>query len=52
MTKTFIKVIGLMASMVGIGATLLSDWVDEKKTEAMIEEKINERLPKDDEEES
>ena len=51
MTKNLIKVIGLVSTLVGIGATLVADWVEEKKVEAMIEEKIDERLPKEEDEE-
>lgn len=41
---TIIKGIGLAASIVGAGATLVSDWVQDKKMEAKIEEKVNEAL--------
>jgi hypothetical protein len=49
-----IKALGIAAAIVGMGATLLSDWVDEKKTEKIIDEKVNEALAKreKDEEES
>ncbi len=42
--KTVIKLIGFAATIIGIGATLLSDWVNEKKMEEEIEEKIDEAL--------
>lgn len=35
-----VKALGLIASVIGMGATLLSDYVNEK----MMEEKINERI--------
>lgn len=44
MNKTAIKIFGIIASILGIGGTLLADWVGEKKTEEMIEEKIKEAL--------
>lgn len=50
-----VKILGLVASTVGIGATLLTDWVNEKKIEEKIDERINERLAaleEDEEEES
>ena len=42
--KTVINRIGFAATIIGIGATLLSDWVNEKKMEEEIEEKIDEAL--------
>ena len=42
--KAVIKFIGFAATIVGFGATLLSDWVNEKKMEEEIEEKIDEAL--------
>ena len=43
---TLIKILGIVATVIGGGATLLSDWVSEKETEQMIEEKVNEALDK------
>ena len=34
-----VKILGLVATAVGMGATLLTDWVNEK-----IDERINEKL--------
>lgn len=45
-TETAIKVIGITATAVGIGATLVSDWVGDKKTDATIERKVAEALAK------
>lgn len=45
-----LKILGLVATVFGVGATLLSDWVNEKKMEALIEKKINERLEEENEE--
>lgn len=39
-----IKILGITATVVGMGATLITDWVNEKKMEEKIEEKINEAL--------
>jgi hypothetical protein len=53
--KDFIKVIGLVATVISIGANLVSEWVDEKKMDEKIEEKVNEALAlrsKNDEKES
>jgi len=47
-----IKVIGMTATAVGLGATLVSDWVNDKKMDRKIEEKVNEALAKRDEKES
>ena len=47
-----IKILGLVATAVGMGATLLTEWVNEKKMDEKIEEKVAEALAeKDDEEE-
>ena len=53
MTKnTLIKVLGLAATVIGAGMSLVTDWVNEQKMEEKIEEKVNEALAKTDEEES
>lgn len=49
LTTTIIKGIGMAATVIGIGATLITDWVNEKKMEEKIEEKVNEALTKKDE---
>lgn len=41
MTGGFIKAIGIGASILGVGATLVSDWVNDMKMEEAIEEKVN-----------
>ena len=38
-----VKILGLVATAVGMGATLLTDW-NEKKMEEKIDERINEKL--------
>ena len=40
----FIKILGLVATAVGMGATLLTYWVNEKKMEEKIDECIDEKL--------
>lgn len=44
--KKPIKIIGFFATIIGIGTSLLSDWVNEKKMEEEIEEKINDKFTK------
>jgi peptide deformylase len=44
LTGTVIKGIGLAATAIGVGATLVTDWVNEKKMEEKIDEKINKRF--------
>lgn len=39
-----IKILGYVATIGGVVASLLSDWVDEKKMEEKIDERINEKL--------
>jgi hypothetical protein len=39
-----LKVLGLAATVIGMGATLLTDWVDDKKMDEKIEEKVNAAL--------
>lgn len=44
MSKKMIENIGIVATAISLGVTLLSNWVDEKKMEEKIEEKVNEAL--------
>lgn len=46
-----IKILGITATIIGMGATFLTDWVNEKKMDEKIEEKVNEALAQKDEEE-
>lgn len=41
---TLVKVLGIVATTVGVGATILTDWVNERKMEERIDERINEKL--------
>ena len=45
-----IEVLGLTATMIGVAATLVTDWVNEQKMDEKIEEKVNEALAKRDDE--
>lgn len=45
--KNFIKVIGLVATIGGIAANLITDWVDEKKMDEKIDQKVSEILSKE-----
>ena len=50
-TFELVKGIGLAATAVGVGATLVTDWVNDKKMDQKIEDKVNEALSKKKEEE-
>lgn len=39
-----IHILSIVAAAVGVGATLLTDWTNEKKMEEKIDECINEKL--------
>lgn len=39
-----IKILGFIATAVGMGATILTDWVNEKKMEEKIDECIDKKL--------
>lgn len=45
-----IKILGLTATVIGVAATLITDWVNEQKMDEKIEEKVNEALTKRDDE--
>lgn len=53
-SKKLIRIIGLAATVIGMGATLITDWVNDKKLEERIDEKVDEALAKrnDEDEES
>ena len=46
MTKTAIKIISTSVTIIGMGATLISNWVDDKKMDDKIAEKVAEALAK------
>lgn len=39
-----IKILGMVATIGGVAATLLTDWVNEKKMDEKIDEVINAKL--------
>ena len=39
-----VKILGIGATAVSMGATLLTDWVNDKKMEEKIDERLNEKL--------
>lgn len=45
-TENAIKIIGISATVMGIGATIVGDWVSEKKTDSLIEKKVAEAIAK------
>lgn len=45
-----IKAIGIAATVIGLGANLVTNWVDEKKMDEMIDKKVNEALARKDDE--
>lgn len=42
--EKMVKILGIAATVVGMGATLLIDWVNDKKMDEKIIKKINEAL--------
>lgn len=48
--SNLIKVLGLAATVIGVAATLVTDWVNDQKMDEKIESKVNEALAKRDEE--
>lgn len=42
MNKNLIKIVGLVATAIGMAATIITDWVNDKKMDEKIEEKVNE----------
>lgn len=41
-----IKILGVAATVIGMGATLLTDWVNDKKMDEKIAEKVLEAIAK------
>ena len=52
MNSKMIKVIGMAATLIGIGVHLITDWVDDQKMDEKIDKKVNEALAKKEAEES
>lgn len=49
-----VKILGLVATIAGTGATLLTNWVEERRMEEKIDERIDKKLAElsDEDEES
>lgn len=52
MNSKLIKILGIAATAIGMGTTLVTDWVNNKKMDEKIEQKIIEALTKINERES
>lgn len=46
MDSKLIKILGIAATAIGMGATLVTDWVNDKKMDEKIEGKVIEALAK------
>ena len=44
LNSNIIKVIGFAATIFGLAATVVTDWVNEKKMEEMVDEKVQAAL--------
>ena len=50
-SEKLFKVLGILTTVIGMGVTLVSDWLAEKRMEEKIEEKVEEALAKREKEE-
>ena len=48
----WIKAIGIVATVIGVGVNLVTDWVNEQKMDENIEEKVSEALAQRDKDEA
>lgn len=48
----WIKLIGVAATVIGVGVGLITDWVNEQKMDEKIEEKVSEALARRDKDEA
>lgn len=48
MNSKIIRIIGLAATVIGLGTNLINDWADEQKMNERIDKKVNEALVKRD----
>jgi hypothetical protein len=39
-----LKILGLVATVIGFGVNLMSDWIDEAKLDDKIDKKLDEKL--------
>lgn len=44
MNGKIVKIVGIIATVLGIGASVVTDWVSERKMEQMVDEKVKEAL--------
>lgn len=51
MNRNLLKVFGMVVTVIGFGATLLSDWVDEQEMKAEIKEEVAKAIDKQKKEE-
>ena len=52
MNSKLIKILGIAATAIGMGVTLITDWVNDKKMDEKITKKVTEALTKINERES
>ena len=45
-TEKTIKIIGLATTVAGLGVSLITEWVSDKKTDEKIAQKVNEAIAK------
>lgn len=46
MNRNLLKVFGMVVTVIGFGATLLSDWVDEQEMKAEIKDEVARAMDK------
>ncbi len=51
MNGKIVKIIGFAATILGLGASVVTDWVNERKMEQMVDEKVKEALTTNEEDE-
>lgn len=51
MGKNIVSIIGVVASFAGVVASVIGNWADDRKTEILIDEKIEKALAEKNEEE-
>ena len=44
LNSSIMKILGIAATIIGMGASLLGEFISEKKTDAKIEEKVSKAL--------
>lgn len=45
-TKTLMKILGIASTIIGVGANIVSEFIDKKTMDAEIDEKIDEKIAK------